>query len=423
MITYLTQLLGKPAIEPDGKRAARVVDVIAQQGGRLPTITALFLRGRNREAWVSLDDATIKDDGIYLRAAWESLPSYEPGKGDLRLQRDILDKQIVDVHDYRVVRVNDVRLAPCTDRYCVVGADASLRAIVRRMPGGSSVEALAKLIRKPLHSKLIAWDDVEALEPGAAGGGRIKLKVPHEKIARLHPADIADIVEQLDPQQRAEVIEALDVETAADTIEEMDDKEAAAVMETLNEEWAADILEEMEPDEAADLLADLSDSRSEDLLEHMEPDEAADVKELLSYGEASAGGLMTTEYIAIAAKMTCEETIQHLRKLAPKAETIYYVYVIDDNERLVGVISLRDLIVSDPGTHISEVMVENVRYVHTSDHAGEVSHIVSRYNLLALPVVDDENKLAGIIMVNDVMDLLAGPEKRRKLPQVTVEGE
>jgi magnesium transporter len=423
MIKYLTEMLGQPVEEPDGHRVARLMDVIAAPGDRLPTITALFIKGRGKEGWISVDDATIEKDGVHLRAPWESLPAYTPSPDDLRLQRDILDKQIVDVHDYRVVRVNDVRLAECSGRVCLIGADASFRAIVRRFGIGGPVEALAKLIRRPLGSSLIAWDDVETLEPGYAGGGRIKLKVPHEKISRLHPADIADIIEQLTPQQRAEVIEALDLETAADTIEEMEDEERAAVIETLDEERAADILEEMEPDEAADLLADLSDERTEELLEHMEPSEAEEVKALLAFGEETAGGLMTRDYIAIEEHMTCEQTIQHLRELAPKAETIYYVYVVDSDNRLVGVLSLRDLIVSKPDTPVSEIMVTNIRSVHTGDHADDVTRLLNRYNLLALPVTNDDGCLCGIIMVDDVMDRLLPPERRRRLPNVLVEAE
>lgn len=423
MIKYLTELLGKPVMEPDGKRVARLLDVIAAPGGRLPTISALFIKGRGKEGWIAVEDAEIEMDGIHLLAPWNTLPDYTPAAEDLRLQRDILDKQIVDVHDYRVVRVNDVRLAECSDRLCLIGADASFRAIVRRMGVGKPVETIAKVFRMPLSSSLIAWDDVETLEPGHAGGGRIKLKVPHEKIARLHPADIADIVEQLTPQQRAEIIEALDVETAADTIEEMEDEERAAVIETLDEERAADILEEMEPDEAADLLADLSDERSEELLEHMEPSEAEEVKALLAYDEETAGGLMTRDYIAIEEHMTCEQTIQRLRKLAPKAETIYYVYVVDSDNRLVGVLSLRDLIVSDPSTPISAIMVRNIRSVHTGDHADNVTRLLNRYNLLALPVTDDDGCLCGIIMVDDVMDRLLPPERRRRLPNVMVEAD
>ena len=177
----------------------------------------------------------------------------------------------------------------------------------------------------------------------------------------------------------------------------------------------------MDPDEAADLLAYLSEARSEELLGAMEPEEAADVKELLSYHEETAGGLMTTEYLAIPERMTCEQTIQRLRELAPKAETIYYIYVVDDDGRLVGVISLRDLIVADPETHIADIMVENVRFVHTSDHADEAAHLMNRSDLLALPVVDDAGRLAGIIMVDDIMDRLLPSERRRRLPQLTVE--
>jgi magnesium transporter len=423
MINYLTQLLGKPVLDPSGKKVAKVVDAIASQGGRLPTLTALFVKGNTFERWIPIDNCDIKDDCVGLSGVLESIPAYDPAENDMRLQRDILDKQIVDVHDYRVVRVNDVRLAPCGDRYCVVGADASFRALVRRLGVSAPIESLAKAIRRPMHSNLIAWDDVETLEPGSAGGGRIKLKVPHEKIARLHPADIADIMEQLDPQQRADVIGALDVETAADIIEEMEDEEAAAVMATLEEERAADILEEMDPDEAADVLGDLSDARSEELLEYMEPEEAADVKELLSYHDETAGGLMTPEFVAVEENLTADQTIQKLRELSPKAETIYYVYVVDADNRLAGVLSLRDLIVANPETRISDVMVHNVRYVYTNDHSDDVAHTITRYNLLALPVVDESQVLQGIITVDDMMERLLPPERRRRLPLLTVDAE
>ncbi len=422
-MNYLTQILQRPVFEPDGGKVARVHDAIATVGGRLPTVTAIFAKSKGREGWIRLDDTTQDEDGFHLRAPWATLTAYEPRHDDLRLQRDILDKQIVDVHDYRVVRVNDVRLAECGDRLCVVGVDAGPRALLRRAGIGKPVESLAKMIGKPLSSNLISWDDVETLEPSAAGGGRIKLKVPSEKIARLHPADIADIVEQLDPQQRTEIIEALDVETAADTIAEMEPEEAAEVIVSLEDEHAADIIEEMDPDEAADLLADLKHEDAADIIEEMEPEEAAEVQELMAYDEETAGGLMTTELMAMKATLTCERTIQRLRELAPKAESIYYVYVVDDDDRLLGVISLRDLIVADPNTHITEAMVKNVRHVHTSDHADEVAQVLNRYNLLAIPVLDDDGRLAGMITVDDMMDRLLPPEKRRHLPELTVDGD
>lgn len=423
MIKYLTDLLGKPVTEPDGRRVARIADAVAAQGGRLPTVTAILARGRGRERWIPVTNLELTDGGVRLSTPWEDIPDYQPSPGDLLLQRDVLDKQIVDVHDYRVVRVNDVRLAPCGDRYCVVGADASFRAFARRAGIGRPIETIARAIHRPLSANLIAWDDVETLEPESAGGGRIRLKVPHEKIAQLHPADIADIVEQLDPQQRAKVIEAMDVETAADIIEEMEDEEAAQVMGVLEEERAADILEEMDPDVAADVLADLPDARSEELLDAMEPEEAADVKELMAYDEETAGGLMTSEFIAIPEGLSVDQTLERLRELSPKAETIYYIYVVDDIGRLAGVLSLRDLVVAKPDTAIGHVMVTNVRSAHTSDHADDVAQTISRYNLLALPVVDDSHVLQGIITVDDMMERLLPPERRRRLPQLTVDSE
>ena len=423
VMKYVSELLGRPVREPDGTQVGRIKDAAARQAGRLPLLSSLLISNGGEDIWISVSDAEVRPDSVLLRAPLRSLARSDIRSDDVWLRRDVLDKQIVDVHDYRVVRANDVRLAECSDGQCVVGVDASFRALLRRLGISGPIEKAAQWVGRPLHSRLIAWDDVETLEPSGAGGGRIRLKVPHEKIARLHPADIADIVEQLDPQQRTEVIEALDVETAADTIEEMEDKEAAEVIEQLEDERAADILEEMEPDDAADVLGDLPEVRSEELLGQMEPEEAAEVKELLAYAEETAGGLMTTEYVSVHAAMTAQQTIEHLRELSPKAETVYYVYVVDDDERLVGVLSLRDLIVAQPDALIGDVMVRSVRSVSAHDHADEIAHVFNRYNLLALPVVDDDARLVGIVTVDDMMEHLLPPERRRRLPELSVETE
>jgi len=420
MAKYLSELLGRPVLEPSGEHVGVIRDVAARQSGRLPVVTGMLVRGRHGETWVHVGDVSTSANWAGLRAPLNDLTPYTPSDQDVWLQRDVLDKQIVDVQDYRVVRASDVRLAEYAEGQCVVGVDASLRAVLRRAGIARPIEALARFMGRPLHSNVIAWDDVETLEASGAGGGRIRLKIPHEKIARLHPADIADIVEQLNPQQRTEVIEALDVETAADTIEEMEDKEAAEVIEQLEDEKAADILEEMEPDDAADVLGDLPEERSEELLGHMEPEEAADVKELLAYEEETAGGLMTTELISVQAELTAQSTIEHLRELAPEAQSVYYVYVVDGEGRLVGVLSLRDLIVADPSSKIGDIMVRNVRSVAAHEHADEIAHVFGRYNLLALPVVDDDGRLVGIVTVDDMMEHLLPPERRRKLPQLAV---
>ncbi len=425
---YLTQILDKPLVSCDGEKIGKIVDAIATLGGRLPSVRALIARIDGSEVYVPYEDTSFDADpagatgsgqiqsDIRLSKPLDQIRRYEPHSEDLRLRRDVLDKQIVDVQDYRVVRVSDVRLAECGKHYCVVGVDASLRATLRRLGAVSGpIEAAARLIRRPLRSNLIAWDDVQTLEPGSAGG-RIRLKVSHDKIGQLHPADIADIVEQLSPQQGAEVIEALDTETAAEAIAEAEPETQVSIMQQLDDQTATEIITEMEPDDAADLLDDLPDAFSDELLGSMGREEAEDVKELMAYDEDTAGGLMTTELVAIQANLTCEDTINRLRDLAPKAETIYYVYVVDDEERLVGVLSLRDLVISPPSRVVSDVMVKNVIHVYVEDHADQVAQIIGRYNLLAVPVVSPDEKLLGIITVDDTMERLLPPERRRRLP-------
>lgn len=431
---YLTQLLNKRVLQPDGSVIGRTLDAMASLTSRLPPVTAVVVGTSLREVCVpyaslelDLDPLGVSGSGaiqgdIRLKRPLDAIEEYRAGDEDLRLRRDVLDKQIVDVQDHRVVRVCDVRLAACGNQFCVVGVDASLRATLRQLGlFGRLIESVARLVGRPLRSNLIAWDDVQTLEPGTAGG-RIRLKVSHDKIARLHPADIADIVEQLSPQKGAEVMENLDTETAAEAMAEAEPDVQVQIIQHLDDATASDIVEQMEPDEAADLLNDLPDHRSDELLKQMEPEEARDVKELMAYDEDSAGGLMTTELVSISADLTCDETIQRLRELAPKAETVYYVYVVDAEERLVGVLSLRDLVIARPSTRVSEIMVRNVIHVYVEDHADEVAQILGRYNLLAVPVVSEDERLVGIITVDDTLERLLPPERRRRLPVPALAG-
>jgi CBS domain-containing protein len=431
---YLTQLLDKKVMSQDGGSVGKIVDAVAAMGGRLPSLRAVVIKKDDEEAFIPYEELEFDEDpdgptgsgrirgDIRLRRDILRIEKYVPASDDLRLSRDVLDRQIVDVQDHRVVRVNDVRLAECGEHYCVVGVDASYRAFLRRLGAISRpIEAAARLFHHPMRSNLIAWDDVQTLDPATAGGS-VRLKVSHDKIARLHPADIADIVEQLSPQEGAEVIEGLDTESAADVMAEAETETQVAIMSHLDPETQADILEEMEPDEAADVLEALPDKLSDALLEQMEPEDAEDVKELMAYDQDTAGGLMTTELVAISADLTCAQTIDRLRDLAPKAETIYYVYVVDSEERLVGVLSLRDLIIAPPETVVSDIIVRNVIHVYVEDHADQVAQIVGRYNLLAVPVVSDDEKLLGIITVDDTLERLLPPERRRRLPMPALVG-
>jgi Mg2+ transporter MgtE len=311
--------------------------------------------------------------------------------------------------------VNDIRRAPIqsAEQLGVVGVDTGLRGILRRLGLEPTVESFTKLLKLTLVSHhFIPWNDVESL-PTHNAGEPIKLKVSHEKLATLHPADIGHILNQLTPADRNEVLKTLDVETAADALAEAEDDVQVDALRTMDEERAADILEEMPADEAADVLGDLDKARRDELLDHMEVDDREDVEELLSYGDASAGGLMTNEFVALPEYLTANQTIDHLRNLAPDAETIYYIYVTDPDEHLRGVISLRDLIVAQPDTQIKDFMIKNVRFVEVDASLQEVAQKFERYKLLALPVVDTHHILVGIITVDDTLERIL-PENWRR---------
>jgi Mg2+ transporter MgtE len=230
--------------------------------------------------------------------------------------------------------------------------------------------------------------------------------VPRTKLALLHPADIADIVEEMGADDRRQVFEELDVETAAEALSEVEPEMQASIVTDLDEERAADILEEMAPDEAADLLQDLPEQQREDLVDLMQKDEAEDVEELLTYPEDSAGGIMTTDFIALPANLTAGAAIDRLRELQPDPELTYYLYVVDAQGRLDGVISLRDLVVAKPATPISDVMDRNVLKVDGASPKEEVAALIAKYDLLALPVVDARRKLLGTVTVDDVVEIM-----------------
>ncbi len=386
---YLSFVIGQSIKDPEGREFGKLVDLVASPSAHLPVISAVAVKVGKRDirdiSWecFNYDEDTER---FSLNCPIDEVINYRITENDLFLKTNVMDKQIVDVHDYRVVRVNDVRLEESESGLFLVGVDTGMRGLLRRLRLEGIADKIARRIKWRPHTHIIAWSDVETFERSE---GRIRLRVPIERIAKLHPADIAKIIDELDPAQRQEVFESLDVETAAETLPETDPSVQVSIVESLDEERAADILEEMEPDEAADVLGDLPADRREDILSEMEPEEREDVEELLEYSDETAGGLMTTEFISISPDMTASQVIQHLRKVGPDAETVYYIYVLDSAERLVGVISLRDLIVAPPRKKVESFMVKQVIHVHLGATIQEIAQAMEDYNLLAIPVVDD----------------------------------
>lgn len=415
---YLSFVLGQTIKDPSGRELGRLEDLIASPAAHLPVISAVVVKtGRGEIRNVAWDSFSYDSESerFSLAVPVDEVAEYNITDEDMLLKTNVMDKQIVDVHDYRVVRVNDVRIEPSGGRLYLVGVDVGMRGLLRRMGLMHVVDKIAKVTKVKPNSQVIAWHDVETFERGV---GRLKLRVSAERLKALHPADIARIINDLDPHQRADVFETLDLETAAEVLTEADPDVQASIVENLKDERAADILEEMEPDEAADVLGDIRADRREDILEEMQPEDAEDVKELLAYEDRTAGGLMTTEYVAVSRDMTAQETIDKLRELEPSAETVYYVYVTDSSEHLVGVLSLRDLIVAKPMTKIEDIMVGRVIHVHLDADVDEIVQSMSDYNLLALPVVDEENRIQGIITVDDALEEIAPEGRRKRIPRI-----
>ncbi|MCL5960130.1 MAG: CBS domain-containing protein [Chloroflexi bacterium] len=413
---FFSKLQGRTVRDSQGHPIGKLKDILVSTGEPFPVITALAVADRGRSVLVPWSQvASLDNESPLLRVSEDQLQTYQPGPHEISLGSRVLDRQIIDINGRRVVRVNDLSLARVNGNYRLVGADVSTRALLRRLGLEVPVEKLLSAFHYELPSKYISWDTVDPVESGPTG---IRLRVQHEALSRMHPADIADIVEQLGQSARSDIFESLDDETAADALMEVDPDRQISVIDQMDSERAADIIELMPPDEAADLLAEMAPDRAEELLKLMEKEEARDVRELLAYPEDSAGGIMTTEYVGLSPSLTADQAIQRLRELSPEAEIIYYVYVVNEEEHLLGVISLRDLIVAPPDKPLSEFMIREVITVDPYLDQEEVAQVFAKYNLLAVPVVDEERRILGIITVDDAIDMVIPTPWKKRLPKI-----
>ena len=412
---YVSELIGAPVRDPAGRVVARVADLLVPADADYPALDAVALKpakGGGDARIVPWSALRIGEgEQLALAAPLSEAPTFEPPPHELSLARQVMDHQIIDVNGVRVVRVNDLQLAPTDGTYRLVGVDVSTAGLLRRMGATRVLDALGL----KLTPTAIAWEAIEPVESGTAG---VKLKVSHEDLAKLHPSDIAQIISQLDQPHVQEVLEGLDDEAAADAIGEVSPDLQLQLIKGMEPERAADILEEMEPDDAADILGDLEPERAQDLLNRMEVDEAEDVRELLTYADDTAGGLMTNDIVVVPPTVTAGEAIGLVRQQAAEMDNVYYVYVADESELLLGVLSLRELIVADPNTPIGRVMHRELIRGRLDDSQDEAARLIAKYNLLSLPIVDDLGKLKGIVTVDDAMDVILPDDWKARLPRV-----
>ena len=413
---FLSRCIGLPVRDPSGEPLGSIADLIVAIGGKYPPVTGLVVRTDQRRIFIPWRDvASFDTKGARLRVRTIDVGKFRQRDNEILLKANLLDKQIVDIDGRKVVRVNDLSLDNIEGRLRLVAVDVGAAGLLRRLGVEGPFRTIARNIHASMPERYIDWEDVDPLDTTIAS---VRLRVPHARLAELHPADLASIIEDLAPRDRAGVLASLDDEALADVVEEMEPDTQVDVLEDLSPERAADILEEMSPDDAADLVADLDQETRDEILALMEKDEADEVQELLGYEEDSAGGLMTTEFIALEEHVTAGEAIERLRELEPDAETIYYLYVTSDEGHLVGVLSLRDLIIARPETLIRDVMTDEPVAVVVTASQEEVAEVVAHYNLLAVPVVDEHNVLMGIVTVDDAIDTVIPTAWKKRLPRV-----
>lgn len=420
---FASELCGRSVELLTGTQRSRIgrIDDIAVAGSEsFPPVVGLYVKGNDgivRYAPFS-SILSITDHAVTVGAPPIEGSAAPVAIDELLLQKELLDKQIVDVDGHKVVRVNDVKLAPAGDMLRVIAADVGLPGLLRRLGLRYLGDRLLDRVPAPgVRPALISWDAVQPLHlegPGEA----LRLRVPQDKIDRIHPADLASIIEELASADQASLIGSLDEETAADAFEQLDVDTQLSILEDLNPDRAADIIENMTPDDAADLLGEIDQEKQQEILELMEPEEAKDVRELLAHPEETAGGLMTTEYLWLPPGLTVSQAFEHIRKAAEDAELIYYVYVLDPQEHILGVVSLRELITAQPDALIKDIAVDDVVTVDLATEREEVATTIARYDFVAVPVVDAEGRMQGIVTVDDVIDVLLPEKMRKMMPRV-----
>ncbi|MGE5221321.1 MAG: magnesium transporter MgtE N-terminal domain-containing protein [Omnitrophica WOR_2 bacterium] len=415
-MAFISQLTGKPVVDSDGKSLGVLKDLIARTNEEMPhpVIDAIVVEQKGRILVVPYSDVVLITSAIIpLNCREDEIKPYTPGEQDIYLVENVLDKQIIDTNGARVVRVNDLELVRVNGHLFVSNVDIGGMGILRRIGMAKTAESFAARFHLKMRENTISWDFVEPL----IRDRYMRLKVPVEKITELHPADIAEIISDMNHAESGELLDTLGVKYIADALEEVEPDFQASLIQDMPDEKVADVLEEMEPDEAADLLAELPKERSEDLLELMEDDDENVVRKLLSYPDDSAGGLMTTEYASIRPGLTAEQAIVALRASAHEAENIFYVYVIDEENHLIGVFYLSDLIIADPKTPVENIMHRRVVSVSLLEKQEKIAQLVAKYDLLAIPVVDDQNRIQGMVTANDALDKIIPTAWKKRLPR------
>lgn len=409
-VLYFSDLVNVPIRGSAGELVGRLKDLVVRvREESFPIVIGVVTRSVGGHAFFLPMDAAarLSTEGVLLRTSRVDLRPFQRREGEMLLNKDVLDKQIVDVSGRKVVRVNDLQLQEVGGRWRLAGADVSMAALVARL-------GLRRVAETRMAREVIPWENLEFF----ASDVPVPLHLRHEKIARMHPADIASVLEELSYPQSNELLASLDNEVAADAVEDLSPEMQAAVLTAMDSERAADILEEMEPDAAADVLGDMEPATAEQLLASMEQEDADAVKALLAYEDDTAGGLMTSEMVTMPPGMTAGAALARLAHDPDLPEFAYYLYVVAERDQLRGVVTLRDLVLAPPDVPLEGLMTDHLISGHVDDPALDVARQMAHYHLLALPILDDEGRLLGIVTSDHAMDMLLPEHGRSRVPGV-----
>lgn len=403
---FFSEFLNRRVFTPSGQTLGKIFDLIAERVEPYPLIIGMIIRRNQKRKlylpWEKIQQVEPKI--LCFEAIMKDQEALLKEENIIFLREEVLDKQIVDTFGAKVVRVNDLHFLRVDSRLRLVHVDVGFRGLMRRVGWERAMDKVLKwLFSYVLPNQFISWKYVQLL----SGSDLLQLSISQKKLSHLHPADLADIIEDLSGRERSAIFHALDPETAAETLEEIDPKIQKALIETIPVEKASDIVEEMSPSDAADLLADLPEERAEEILEGMEEKKAEDLRELLGHPEETAGGLMTTAYLHLPPHTPVEIAMVRLRAEAPNLDIVDYIYIVDEEGMLQGVVSIRDLLTASPHQLLSEIKGPRVVSVRLEEDQKEVVEAFAKYGFRALPVVDEENHLKGVISFRSILDILA----------------
>lgn len=402
---YLSSVIGRSIITNSGQEIGILRDLVMVPGEVFPEVSHLVIRHGRTLGMLPWSAIKLFTHIVISTASTtpSGLQPYLPLEGEILVRRDLLDKQIVDVDGAKVVRVNDVKLGNLHDKLCIFSVDIGFRGILRRLGYQRLGERVARALRKEIPTTEISWEYVQPIE---ANSSKLALNIARNQMNEIHPADLADILESIPIQSIRTVLETIDAETTGETLYELEPEMRNVVINQMDSEHASDILEEMEPDEAADVLADLPEQKAQELLELMDEENAEEIQELLEHEDDTAGGLMNSDYFRLSPNETVGSALMALRLAYEELNEIHYGYVVNDENRPEGAVSIRQLLTHAPEIALTELMDEDLVTVEVSEELTETLELMTKYDLLALPVLDTDGTMAGVLTVDDLLQHL-----------------